>query len=181
MTTVPPEPVRCADPWCSKPRGHRGFCDQRLRFPERPRGATPANNTDHPLLVARERARGRTLSGRLTGEERRAAALVVYPEEVARPRTWGDCAGEPRPCPWVSCRYHLYLDVTPNGSLRIHHPGLEVDELPETCALDVAARGGATLDQVGGMFNLVRERVRQIETAALRHAREAAEEAGVAA
>lgn len=39
--------------------------------------------------------------------------------------------------------------------------------LKETCALDVAARGGATFDEVGEWLLLSRERVRQIEEIAL--------------
>lgn len=31
--------------------------------------------------------------------------LKVYPDE--RPKTRGECYGMPRPCPFVSCRYHL--------------------------------------------------------------------------
>jgi hypothetical protein len=39
--------------------------------------------------------------------------------------------------------------------------------MPETCALDLAERGGMTLDQVGALLNMTRERARQIENAAL--------------
>ena|SRR5882757_525715 len=35
-----------------------------------------------------------------------------------RPQTRADCAQQPRPCPWISCRYHLLLDVSENGQLR---------------------------------------------------------------
>ena len=37
-----------------------------------------------------------------------------------------------------------------------------------TCALRVAEIGGMTLDEVGRVINVTRERVRQIETRALR-------------
>jgi hypothetical protein len=30
-----------------------------------------------------------------------------------RPRNRSECKDGPRPCPWVSCRYHLALDVHP--------------------------------------------------------------------
>jgi DNA-directed RNA polymerase sigma subunit (sigma70/sigma32) len=39
--------------------------------------------------------------------------------------------------------------------------------MTETCALDVADRGGITLEEVGEIMNLTRERVRQVETAGL--------------
>jgi DNA-directed RNA polymerase sigma subunit (sigma70/sigma32) len=38
----------------------------------------------------------------------------------------------------------------------------------ESCVLDVADRGGATLDQVGQILGITRERIRQIEAKALR-------------
>lgn len=65
---------------------------------------------------------------------------------VERPRTRGDCVDGPRPCPWVSCRYHLYLDVR-EGRRQIlisNWPNIPPDELermPATCALDVADEG----------------------------------------
>jgi DNA-directed RNA polymerase sigma subunit (sigma70/sigma32) len=49
----------------------------------------------------------------------------------------------------------------------MNFPDKEPWELPETCALDVADRGGVTLEEVGGWLNLTRERVRQLEVHAL--------------
>ncbi len=37
----------------------------------------------------------------------------------------------------------------------------------ETCALDVADRGGITLEEVGEIMNLTRERIRQVEVRGL--------------
>ena len=73
-----------------------------------------------------------------------------------------------RPCPFVSCKYHLYLDVHPvRGSIKVNFTDIEVWEMTETCALDIADRGGITLEEVGEIMNLTRERVRQVETAGL--------------
>jgi hypothetical protein len=73
-----------------------------------------------------------------------------------------------RPCPFVSCRYHLYIDVHPvRGSIKINFPDLEVWEMTDTCALDIADRGGITLEEVGEIMNLTRERIRQVEVKAL--------------
>lgn len=89
---------------------------------------------------------------------------------VERPRTRGECADGPRPCPWVACKYHLYLDVTRHGSLKFNFPDRDLDELRETCALDVADGGPRHLVTVGELMNITRERVRQIERRALERA-----------
>jgi len=114
----------------------------------------------------------KTISGeRLTREERRNA--VEYPDDVDRPKTRGECENGERPCPFVSCKWHLYLDVNPlTGALKLNFPTLEVDELAATCALDVADRGGAILDHVGDLLNVTRERIRQVELQALSNAQE---------
>lgn len=99
----------------------------------------------------------------------------LSPDEVERelgaherPRTRVDCAGGERPCPWVGCRFHLYLEISPiTGAIKINHPTLEPWELEHTCSLDVADRGRSTLEEVGSILNLTRERSRQIETKAL--------------
>ena len=93
---------------------------------------------------------------------------INYPAVVKRPQNRSDCVGGERPCPFVSCKWHLYLEVkSAIGSIKLPFPKLEVDELVETCALDVADRGGATLEQVAKLMNLTRERIRQLEVRAL--------------
>lgn len=74
-----------------------------------------------------------------------------------------------RPCLYVSCRHHLYLDVNEEtGSVKLNFPDKEVWELEETCALDVAESGGITLEEAGIIMNLTRERIRQIEISGMR-------------
>lgn len=65
---------------------------------------------------------------------------------VKRKLTRGDCLKEPRPCQ-RHCPYRL--------------------EGAESCALDVADRGGVTRDDIGELMGLSRERVRQIEEEAV--------------
>jgi hypothetical protein len=72
-----------------------------------------------------------------------------------------------RPCPFVSCRYHLYIDVDESGALKENFPNLEPWELEESCVLDVADRGGSTLEEVATALNITRERVKKVESSAL--------------
>jgi hypothetical protein len=120
------------------------------------------------------RVRSKTIAPkRLTREEKREALLVQYPEDVERPRHRGECMSMQRPCPFVSCEHHLYLDVNPHsGAIKLNFPHLEVWEMAETCALDVADRGGITLEEVGAILNLTRERIRQVEVRGLGKIRE---------
>ncbi len=95
-----------------------------------------------------------------------AGADIVAPEHV-RPVTRRDCVDGPRPCPFVGCRHHLYLDVTESGELKVNFPVLEPDELEVSCSLDVADGGEHDCQAVGDVMNVTRERVRQIEFFAL--------------
>lgn len=117
----------------------------------------------------RTRPRSKTIAmKRLTREELRVGALMYPPVDIPRPTTREECRGEARPCPWVACKHHLYLDINPEtGSIKINFPDLEPWELQNTCALDVAERGGITLEEVGEIMNLTRERIRQVEVRGL--------------
>jgi hypothetical protein len=59
------------------------------------------------------------------------------------------------------------MDVTDAGGICIAHPNVEPWELADSCALDIAERGGMTLEEIGSIIGVSRERVRQIEEAAL--------------
>lgn len=143
-----------------------------------------------PVLVRSERwqrsirnramPRGKTLSIKQMRPEIRRATPIDAAVFVGRPRTRAECCNGPRPCPWVACRHHLYLDVDPElGSIKLNFPDIEPDEMVETCSLDVAERGPQILDVVGALMNLTRERGRQIETFATVHARDAARRRGI--
>ena len=87
---------------------------------------------------------------------------------MKRPLNRAECVNGPRPCPWVSCRYHLFVDVNPRtGSLRYNFPGKELWELKYTCALDVAENGECSLERLGEVMNLTGERIRQLANAGL--------------
>ena len=116
--------------------------------------------------------RRRRLSGQTDPEEEELLRLI----DAQRPKMRAECMNGPRPCLFVSCKHNLYLDVNPDtGSIKLNFPDREIWELEYTCALDVAEKGGITLEEVGEIMNLTRERIRQVETRGLMKLREATE------
>lgn len=113
-------------------------------------------------LAARE-ARRAELEERARQRAETEAVLAEYD----RPRTRADCAGGPRPCPWAGCRHHLLLEITPETG-RIVLQERELEDLPETCALDVAERGGLNQPDTGALLGVTRQRVDQLEKRGLR-------------
>lgn len=114
--------------------------------------------------------RARTISVKRMTKRELELGRMLYPdvEDVVKPTTRAECANGERPCPFVSCKHHLYLDVSARtGAIKLNFPDLEVWEMTETCALDVADRGGTTLEEVGAIMNLTRERIRQVEVKGL--------------
>ena len=128
-----------------------------------------APSTDRGRRKRRSRSRARTISIRRLSKAELNRGRLLYPEtDYWKPKMRSECADMERPCPFVSCKYHLYIDVHPvRGSIKLNFPDLEVWEMSETCALDIADRHGITLEEVGEIMNLTRERVRQVETAGL--------------
>jgi hypothetical protein len=114
--------------------------------------------------------RARTISVKRMTKRELELGRLLYPdvEDVVKPKTRAECVNGERPCPFVSCKHHLYLDVSAKtGAIKLNFPDLEVWEMQETCALDVADRGGTTLEEVGAIMNLTRERIRQVEVKGL--------------
>jgi hypothetical protein len=113
--------------------------------------------------------RARTISVKRMTKRELEIGRLLYPETgYYKPRTREECVGGPRPCPYVSCKHHLYIDVSPRtGAIKLNFPDIEVWDMGESCALDVADRGGTTLEDVGAIMNLTRERIRQVEVKAL--------------
>ena len=73
---------------------------------------------------------------------------------VSRPRSRADCIDGPRPCPWVSCRYHLHLDLVSRGRQDelLENPSFEWGG--ESCALDVAERGPLTSREIAPLIGM---------------------------
>jgi hypothetical protein len=130
---------------------------------------------DRPMTREQRRSRrkrdvrARTISvKRMTKRELEIGRLLFPETDYWKPRTRADCASAPRPCPYVSCKHHLYIDVSQRtGAIKLNFPDIEVWEMTESCALDIADRGGTTLEDVGAIMNLTRERIRQLEVKAL--------------
>jgi hypothetical protein len=111
---------------------------------------------------------------RLTQQEVRDGELLDASDDQ-RPVTRGDCLSggfnEARPCPFMSCKYHLALDVNPSGSLVVYDleaaANGDLSRMEHSCVLDLADRGGMTLEEVGDILGVTRERIRQVEVKAL--------------
>ena len=136
-----------------------------------------------------ERRRSKTMSRKEMARDLRRRRLMgqVDPEEAdllkmmesIRPKTRADCVNGPRPCLFVSCKHNLYLDVNPEtGSIKLNFPDKDIWELEHTCALDVAEKGGITLEEVGEIMNLTRERIRQVEVRGLQKLKDVQEADG---
>lgn len=90
--------------------------------------------------------------------------------EYARPTTRAECRGGVRPCPWVSCKSHLGLDVLDErrGIIQVNPQAFELDG--ESCAEDAAERaetGELSYEEIGEMMGLSRQSVYQLEEQAL--------------
>ena len=146
--------------------------------PDQPKPATEARlisrEAQNKARRRRRPVRARTIAvNRLNKEQLRLGRILNPDRDYWVPKTRADCAGFARPCGFVTCKHHLYLDVNPvTGSIKLNFPDLEVWEMKESCALDVADRGEVTLEEVGALMNLTRERVRQIELHGLEKLRE---------
>ncbi len=129
----------------------------------------PAITREQRRSRRKREVRARTISVKRMTKRELEIGRLLYPEtDYWKPRTREECVDGPRPCPFVSCKHHLFIDVSARtGAIKLNFPDLEVWDLGESCALDVADRGGTTLEDVGAIMNLTRERIRQVEVKAL--------------
>lgn len=144
-----------------------------------------ANDREDPSWHAklprlRQRRRERHVGPRTLSAE--AIEALGEPRDNGKrrlPMTRAGCESGPRPCPLVSCRHHLYLDVSPTGSIRLNFPDLLPEDMVISCSLDLADEGPLTLDQVAQVMNLTRERVRQLQDLAKLRMRDLLVEVGI--
>ncbi len=139
--------------------------------------------------VLRLTPRARTVSIKRMRTSQLRADEADTLQHTERPRTWGECQERAlgtasRPCGYLRCKHNLLVDVDGRtGSYKVTWPHLtagaygdEYGAYPQhTCALRVAEQGGMTLEEIGSVMNLTRERVRQIETKALLRLRDLSE------
>ena len=123
-------------------------------------------------MTTRKVARTEVVSRRLIEAERDGE-----PTEFERPAKYADCEpggwNEARPCPFVGCLYNTFLDVRESGSITKNFGDIGPEEVPpeHSCVLDLAKRGPHTLNEVGTVLCVSRERVRQLEEKAIEHGR----------
>lgn len=113
----------------------------------------------------------------LSREERRSRGEIgsIMGQTAAgpRPRIREECRNGLRPCPWIGCKFHLLPEAAPRF-LRVPRRKLLTLEaqrllrflmrMEATCVVDlVEERGSMTLEEIGAIFLITRERVRQIE------------------
>lgn len=96
---------------------------------------------------------------------------LVQPRSTVLPLTRGECEGGARPCPIVSCRHNLCVDVTPAGGISVHWFPEDERDRP-SCALDVAEDSpGLSVIDVAALMGTTRQRIDQIESIAKRKIR----------
>jgi hypothetical protein len=92
------------------------------------------------------------------------------------PATRADCANVARPCPYLSCRHHLWLRLQSEnpGNPKAGKQGATTfkPSSNQSCALDVAEKG-ATFEEIGRFLGCDSTRARQIAAAAIDKLRDA--------
>ena len=76
----------------------------------------------------------------------------------------GGCAEGVRPCPFVSCRHNLFLDVDAGGNVVLNFPeGVGPEDVPpeESCSIDVAMRGGKEVGEIARLLTTTEEEVEE--------------------
>ncbi|MBT3704965.1 hypothetical protein HOG17_04270 [Candidatus Peregrinibacteria bacterium] len=92
----------------------------------------------------------------------------------SRPRTREECKNDVRPCPWVGCGFHLYLDVDDNGGIIFNHENTvfndddledpDLRKMVQTCVLDIAdkVKDGLTFCEIAEYLGCTVKKVKEI-------------------
>jgi hypothetical protein len=115
-----------------------------------------------PCKISKPKSLGRRASKAERADWEVPLRLPIYPA------TRGDCMDKTRPCVRYLCRYNLRFDVNlETGIPKDLYPGVDPDNAADTCALDVAERGGHTLQELGDLMSIVLEHARYEERQAI--------------
>lgn len=98
---------------------------------------------------------------------RHLRVVPPLPPHGELPRTRGECVGGSRPCPLVSCKHNLCVDVGKAGAVKVHWLPEDEPERPN-CALDVADTGGVGQLEAAAILGVTRQRINQTENQAFR-------------
>ena len=97
----------------------------------------------------------------------------IVPESIpgTKPVTRQECKSSHRPCPWISCQFHMFWCVNQIDRILQYLPDHTIADialsLSQTCVLDVTDTGEKTLEEIGDILQVSRERIRQIEEGAI--------------
>lgn len=88
-----------------------------------------------------------------------------------KPRTVNECPQAPTPCPWVTCKYHLWTYRVVRGGYSSVRRAVGWGDAGHTCALRVANDGEHTREEVAAILHISRARVQDVEAMALSNMR----------
>ena len=163
-----------------------------------PAGHEQQEMFDVPVARVRKHAKPRSVfNGTPLNEHElqfRAVADRIL-RDHQRPQVLADCMpggfNAARPCPWVSCKHHLAVDVNANGAIKLNFPDVKnldgreyltddyvaIEDAPATCVFDVVdPHDGLTTAQAGARLNCVESNIQRIEHEYLAKIREACED-----
>jgi len=81
---------------------------------------------------------------------------------ICRPKKRSQCVNGVRPCPWVGCRHHIIWAVNKIDRLSNDQIIEKISQMPETCTLDVADKGGLTVRELAAALGVSRSWVYQL-------------------
>ncbi len=166
------EPKRVACPWCDR------FVVMKVNHAADQLGAT-LDDGQANVSCPECSGRVRYVIGRW--EKREDGTNTPSMDDDARAE-YARALNHCRPCAFLSCRRHSLTDVTEKGSLRVSDRRVLLSDdalaevlatMPYTCSLDVADKGGITLQAAGDIEGLTRERSRQRVEKAMQYVRDA--------